>query len=160
MQFITLTVAIVAALTLRVTATPAVPVNIVDRDTAVAEGVAVKLVTEAEMRHWIATTDAKLTFIGEPITDGLQGRAALNTMVTYCNKRTQNVCGGDCTVYNGGAACLNAPDTQCLSATNNVGFCDRSACGGSCNQLSTCGTHLDNNFCFTPGTRSINVGTA
>ncbi|KAH9925183.1 uncharacterized protein B0H18DRAFT_389947 [Fomitopsis serialis] len=70
----------------------------------------------------------------------------------------QNVCGGSCTVYNGSAKCLNAPDTQCLAATNNVGFCDKGGCGGSCNQLSTCGTHLDNGYCYTPGTKSINVG--
>ena len=81
-------------------------------------------------------------------------------IVTYCSHRTQNVCGGPCTVYNGGAACLNAPDTNCLSATANVGFCDRSGCGGSCNQLSTCGTRLEDGYCYTPGTRSINVSNA
>ncbi|KAJ3826849.1 hypothetical protein F5880DRAFT_1541559 [Lentinula raphanica] len=79
-------------------------------------------------------------------------------MVVYCNTKTVNVCGGSCTVYNGGAKCLNAPGTNCLSATNNVGFCDRGGCGGSCNQFSTCGTRMDDNFCYTPGTNSINVG--
>ncbi|EEB95557.1 hypothetical protein MPER_05454, partial [Moniliophthora perniciosa FA553] len=54
------------------------------------------------------TTDANLTFIGEP----LNKRAALNTMVIYCNRRTQNVCGGTCTVYNGNAKCLDAPSTR------------------------------------------------
>ncbi|CAA7263905.1 unnamed protein product [Cyclocybe aegerita] len=78
--------------------------------------------------------------------------------VTYCSQRVFNVCGGACTVYNGGATCLNAPNTNCLAATNNVGFCDRAGCGGSCNQLSTCGTRLDGGFCYTPGTRSILVG--
>lgn len=81
-------------------------------------------------------------------------------MVTYCSSRTQNVCGGACTVYNGGATCLAAPGTKCLAATNNVGFCDRGGCGGSCNQLSSCGTRLDNGFCFTPGTASIIVSSA
>ncbi|KAH9846538.1 hypothetical protein C2E23DRAFT_574230 [Lenzites betulinus] len=117
------------------------------------------LVSHAEMMHWLATTDAALTIIGEPINP-LAPRSAQNTMVTYCSSRTQNVCGGACTFYNGGATCLNAPDTNCLAATNNVGFCDRAGCGGSCNQLSTCGTRLDNGFCFTPGTRSIIVSPA
>ncbi|KAJ4470626.1 hypothetical protein C8J55DRAFT_537639 [Lentinula edodes] len=102
----------------------------------------------------IANTEANLTFIGEPITK----RTTEDTMVVYCSVRTQDVCGGACTVYNGGATCLNAPNTNCLSATNNVGFCDRGGCGGSCNQLSTCGVRLDDGFCYTPGTSSINVG--
>ncbi|KAF9552084.1 hypothetical protein CPC08DRAFT_647383 [Agrocybe pediades] len=119
------------------------------------------LASEAELMHFITTTDAELTFIGEPINfaaNGAQRRNALNTMVVYCNKRIDNVCGGACTVYNGGPTCLNAPNTQCLSATSNVGFCDRGSCGGSCNQFSTCGVRLDNNFCSTPGTASILVG--
>ncbi|KIJ40975.1 hypothetical protein M422DRAFT_173082, partial [Sphaerobolus stellatus SS14] len=117
------------------------------------------LITPEQFKNWLATTDATITYIGAPIND-LTTRDALNTIVTYCNRRTNNVCGGDCTVYNGSARCLNAPDTQCLSATNNVGFCDRGGCSGSCNQFSSCGTRLDNNFCYTPGTRSINVSNA
>ena len=109
--------------------------------------------------HWIKTTDAELTVIGEPINP-LAPRSAQNTMVTYCNPRIDNICGGSCSVYNGGATCLAAPGTSCLAATNNVGFCDRGGCGHSCNQLSTCGTRLDNGFCYTPGTQSILVSTA
>ncbi|KAJ3810781.1 hypothetical protein F5876DRAFT_88713 [Lentinula aff. lateritia] len=112
------------------------------------------MVTKDKILEWISTTEANLTFIGEPITK----RNTENTMVVYCSVRTQDVCGGACTVYNGGANCLNAPNTNCLSATNNVGFCDRDGCGGSCNQLSTCGVRLDDGFCYTPGTSSINVG--
>ena len=115
------------------------------------------MVTDAELDNWLATTDAKLTFVSDFDNNPLADRAALNTRVVYCNRRTNNVCGGDCTVYNGNSKCLNAPDTQCLSATTNVGFCDRAGCGGSCNQYSSCGTRLDNGFCYTPGTRSINV---
>ncbi|EPT02367.1 hypothetical protein FOMPIDRAFT_1029397 [Fomitopsis schrenkii] len=116
------------------------------------------------MINWLKTTDAELTFIGNPIPgvnapEGLTSREALDTTVTYCNRRIDNVCGGACTVYTGGATCLNAPDTACLAATHNVGFCDRAKCTHSCNQLSTCGTHLDNGYCYTPGTRSILVGT-
>ncbi|KAH9928850.1 uncharacterized protein B0H18DRAFT_953771 [Fomitopsis serialis] len=122
-----------------------------------------EVTTEAEMIQWLKSTDANLTFIGEPIPgvnapEGLVSRSAQNTMVTYCSRRVDNVCGGSCTVYNGGATCLSAPNTQCLAATNNVGFYDRGGCGGSCHQLSTCGTELDNGYCYTPGTASILVG--
>ena len=112
-----------------------------------------------EMLNWLATTDAELTFVGAPINP-LAPRSAQTTIVTYCTTRADNVCGGSCSVYNGGAACLDAPGTNCLAATNNVGFCDRAGCGHSCNQLSTCGTRLDNGFCYTPGTQSILVSTA
>ena len=89
------------------------------------------IVSEEEMIHWIKTTDAKLTFVGDPIPGingpvGLVSREALSTTVTYCSQRVDDVCGGACTVYTGGAACLDAPDTNCLSATNNVGFCSSS----------------------------------
>ena len=120
--------------------------------------------SDEEFMNWLATTDAEITYIGEPIDvnsfsteSSLTKRAANNVMVTYCSHRVDNVCGGPCTVYNGPAACLNAPDTNCLAATANVGFCDRGGCGGSCNQLSSCGTRLDHGFCYTPGTRSIIV---
>ncbi|EJF60349.1 hypothetical protein DICSQDRAFT_63395, partial [Dichomitus squalens LYAD-421 SS1] len=114
------------------------------------------LVSHEQMMYWIAHTDANLTFVGDTVNP-LTPRSAQDTTVTYCNRRTNDVCGGDCTVYTGNAKCLNAPDTQCLSATTNVGFCDRGGCGHSCNQLSTCGTRLDDGFCFTPGTASILV---
>ncbi|KAL1747379.1 hypothetical protein HDZ31DRAFT_80496 [Schizophyllum fasciatum] len=123
------------------------------------------LLTESEMVQWLKTTDAELTFIGEPIPGvnapeepDLARRAPLNTIVTYCNTRVNNVCGGACTVYNGLAKCLYAPGTNCLHATHNVGFCSGSGCGGGCNQLSTCGTRLDAGYCWTPGTNSIVVG--
>ncbi|CAA7263907.1 unnamed protein product [Cyclocybe aegerita] len=115
------------------------------------------ILTDAEFDHWLATTDAEITYVGEPYNP-LTERDILATRVTYCSQRVFNVCGGACTVYNGGATCLNAPNTNCLAATNNVGFCDRAGCGGSCNQLSTCGTRLDGGFCYTPATRSILVG--
>ncbi|EJD50736.1 hypothetical protein AURDEDRAFT_111931 [Auricularia subglabra TFB-10046 SS5] len=114
------------------------------------------IVTESALLTWLSTTDAEITYIGEPIK-GLDKRVGGNVMVVYCSKRSQNVCGGPCTVYNGGATCLDAPNTNCLSASANVAFCDRSNCGGDCNQLSSCGTRLDNNFCYTPGTKSIVV---
>ncbi|KAI0739158.1 hypothetical protein C8Q80DRAFT_1204519 [Daedaleopsis nitida] len=145
----------------KVVATPVVA-GTVARDTAVDVDVVSDaeptsfVVSQEEMMHWLATTDAELTFLGEPINP-LAPRAAQNTMVTYCNRRVVNVCGGACTFYNGNAKCLSAPGTACLAATTNVGFCDRSGCGHSCNQLSTCGTRLDNGFCYTPGTASILV---
>ncbi|RPD58882.1 hypothetical protein L226DRAFT_575337 [Lentinus tigrinus ALCF2SS1-7] len=140
-KFNALAVAVVAAMVSQVAASPAPVASVVSTD---------------EFLKWLDTTDADITYIGKPI-NGSVPRAAQDVMVTYCNKRTQNVCGGTCTVYNGPAACLAAGGTACLSATANVGFCDRGGCGGSCNQLSTCGTHLDNGFCFTPGTASIIV---
>ncbi|KAK0489748.1 hypothetical protein EDD18DRAFT_1188137 [Armillaria luteobubalina] len=115
--------------------------------------------SDVEFDHWLATTDAEITYYGNTgAPNPLASRAALNTRVVYCSSRTNSVCGGHCTVYDGGATCLNAPNTACLGATNNVGFCDRGGCGGSCNQLSSCGTRLDRGFCFTPGTSSIIVG--
>ncbi|RPD58872.1 hypothetical protein L227DRAFT_612620 [Lentinus tigrinus ALCF2SS1-6] len=104
-KFTTLAFAVVAA-TVYVAASPA-PVA--------------SIVTPNEFLNWLDTTDANITYIGEPI-DRNAPRAADSVMVTYCSKRTQGV-----------------------------------GCGGSCNQLSTCGTRLDNGFCYTPGTASINV---
>ena len=90
----------------------------------------VDILTQEEMINWLKTTNAELTFVGNPIPgvnapEGLVSREALDTTVTYCSQRIDSVCGGACTVYTGGATCLNAPDTNCLAATNNVGFCDR-----------------------------------
>ena len=81
--------------------------------------------------QWLKTTDANLTFIGDPIPgfnapEDLTTRAAQSTKVTYCSSRINNICGGSCTVYNGGPACLDAPATVCLYAPHDVGFCDRS----------------------------------
>ena len=120
------------------------------------------VMTIEQFKHWLANTDADVTFHGKPLGDlaDLHKRNALDTIVTYCTKRIDDLCGGTCNVYNGGATCIPASGTSCLSATNNVGFCDRGSCGGSCNQFSSCGTRLQNNFCYTPGTQSILVGTA
>ncbi|KAJ2924839.1 hypothetical protein H1R20_g12265, partial [Candolleomyces eurysporus] len=120
--------------------------------------VAANVVANAQLDHWLATTDANLTFINDVnTTSPLAGRATLDTRVVYCNIRSHNLCGGACTVYNGNSRCLDAAGTNCLFATTNVGFCDRDGCGGTCNQYSSCGTRLDGGFCYTPGTRSIIV---
>ena len=118
--------------------------------------------TIEQFKHWLANTDSEVIFHGKPLSDlsDLHKRNPLNTIVTYCTNRIEYLCGGQCHVYNGGATCIDAPYTNCLSATNNVEFCDSGSCSGSCNQLSNCGTHLDNNFCYTPETQSIQVGTA
>ena len=115
------------------------------------------VISDAEMAHWLATTDAKLTFVGPPL-NALSTQAAQSTTVTYCSSRVDNVCGGACTVYTGGPICLAAPSTVCLAATHNVGFCNKGGCGGKCNQYASCGTVLDSGFCYTPGTNSILVG--
>ncbi|KAI0760089.1 hypothetical protein C8Q74DRAFT_201664 [Fomes fomentarius] len=144
MQFTTIACGLLVALTTAVTASPTPEASY--------------LATHDDILHWIKTTDAELTFVGPPISP-LTPRAAQTTVVVYCTKRSQNVCGGSCTVYNGGATCLSAPGTNCMSATRNVGFCTKGECGGTCNQFSPCGTLLDNNFCYTPGTKSIVVST-
>lgn len=120
------------------------------------KGVPTFILSSDEMAYWIANTDAKLTFIGDSINP-LSSRSAQTTTVTYCSTRIDDVCGGACTVYTGGATCLWAGGTNCLAATNNVGFCDETGCGGSCNQLSSCGTPLGDGYCYTPGTNSIAV---
>ncbi|KIY68689.1 hypothetical protein CYLTODRAFT_350948 [Cylindrobasidium torrendii FP15055 ss-10] len=121
------------------------------------------IISDEEMDYFLSTTKAELIFVGdngeERAFDNPLEKPA-NTRVTYCNRRINKVCGGQCHVYNGGATCINASGTRCLAATRNVGFCDRGGCKHSCNQLSTCGTRLDNGFCYTPGTKSILVGTA
>ncbi|KAJ7697145.1 hypothetical protein B0H17DRAFT_1158486 [Mycena rosella] len=106
-------------------------------------GVSFKLVTGDQFMDWLATTDANLTFVGPPAgTRDFETRQT-TTMVTYCTKRIDDICGGTCQVYDGGA--------------HNVGFCDKGGCGGSCNELSSCGTSIANGFCDTPGTASILV---
>ncbi|KAI0666865.1 hypothetical protein C8Q78DRAFT_994599 [Trametes maxima] len=116
------------------------------------------IISEAEFAHWLATTDAELTFIGpRPDFSPLGKRSAQSTSLTYCTKRVGNVCGGSCTVYNGGATCLNVPGTACIAASKDVGFCDAVGCTGDCSLLSLCGTPMGNGFCAIDGTKSILV---
>ncbi|OJT08578.1 hypothetical protein TRAPUB_505 [Trametes pubescens] len=111
---------------------------------------------QAQLSHWLTTTDAKLTFIGPPPNSNpLAPRSAEDTVVTYCSKRIGSCCGGECTVYNGGAACIDTPHTECMAATKDVGYCDRKGCNGNCNDLAACGTKLRDGFCYTYGTKSI-----
>ncbi|KAJ3987828.1 hypothetical protein F5890DRAFT_656503 [Lentinula detonsa] len=113
-----------------------------------------EIVTQKKILEWISTTDANLTFIGDPITK----RNTEIPTVVYCSVRTGGVCGGTCTVYRGGPACLRAPGTNCISATQNVGICGSPGCGGRCTQLFPCQAPLGDGFCYTPRTESINVG--
>ncbi|KAI0641985.1 hypothetical protein C8Q79DRAFT_1003406 [Trametes meyenii] len=116
------------------------------------------IISEAEFAYWLATTDAELTFVGSrPDFSPLARRSAQTTALTYCNKRIGTLCGGSCTVYMGGATCINAPNTACIAATKDVGFCDASGCNGNCGLLSTCGTQLPGGFCAVDGTQSIVV---
>ena len=118
------------------------------------------LVPDDEFKHWLETTDANITYVGssrDRIFSKSKRQGSIS--VTYCDTRIDDICGGSCQVYDGGPTCINAPGTACISATGNVGFCDRSGCGHSCNQFSSCGTKLSNNFCSTPGTQSILVGS-
>ncbi|KAI0716404.1 hypothetical protein C8Q76DRAFT_406092 [Earliella scabrosa] len=113
--------------------------------------------TRDQMMNWIASLDGEVTYIGEPLNPLARPAAVETTTVMYCSTRRGNVCAAPCTVYTGGTRCLNAPDTNCLAATTNVAFCDTARCTGTCRNLSTCEPHLDDGFCFTPGTRSILV---
>ncbi|KAI0665764.1 hypothetical protein C8Q78DRAFT_1063181 [Trametes maxima] len=86
--------------------------------------------------------------------------AAQDLIVTYCSHPNATACRGPCTVYNGwaaGAKCLDAPDTNCLTATQDVGFCRGARCNGCCSHFDACVVHLADGFCFTPGTRSMIV---
>ncbi|PBK85712.1 hypothetical protein ARMGADRAFT_1048012 [Armillaria gallica] len=130
---------------------------VVGRASPTPEPASAAIWTDAEFDHWLATTDAKITYYGNTSSNALAPRAALNTRITYCSSRIGNVCGGACTVYDGGAACLNAPDTVCLAATQNVGFCSSPGCVGDCTQLTDCIMFLEGGFCFTPDTKSILV---
>ncbi|KAI0716741.1 hypothetical protein C8Q76DRAFT_767681 [Earliella scabrosa] len=114
------------------------------------------IVSHEQMMHWLATTDANITYVGEPLNP-LAPRAAQTTTVTYCSSRQGNTCGGACSVYVGNPTCLRAPNTNCLMATNDVQFCNTAGCGGICNRFSTCGVRLDGGFCYTPGTQAIRV---
>lgn len=119
-----------------------------------------------QLKDWMATTDANLTFFGESLSSnsGLQTRQASNTLLVYCTLLSGNACAGNCSIYSGGPTCVTAHDTQCLLATNDVSFCNTDGCGNSggsdviCHKLSGCADKLSNDFCYTPGTVSINVG--
>ncbi|KAI0372651.1 hypothetical protein BV20DRAFT_1050542 [Pilatotrama ljubarskyi] len=116
------------------------------------------IISEAQFAHWLETTDAELTFIGDrPDFTPLARRSSQNNiMVTLCSQRVGNVCGGSCTVFSGtGPSCVDIPRSQCISATDDIGYCDERACDGNCNELADCGTMLNNGFCFTFDTKSI-----
>ncbi|TFK58414.1 hypothetical protein BDN72DRAFT_873177 [Pluteus cervinus] len=110
-----------------------------------------------QLTDWFSTTNASLTFIGKQIPTKPLSKRAQNVMVVYCDTQIDDSCGGTCTVYNGPNTCIDAPQTNCLMSTADVGFCDRGGCGGSCNQFSSCGDSLGSGFCSTPGTASILV---
>ncbi|KAI0628234.1 hypothetical protein C8Q77DRAFT_481533 [Trametes polyzona] len=124
----------------------------------ITNNISTSIVSEEQIAHWIATTDAELTFIGDR-PNPLAKRAAQSTTVTFCTKRVGGICGGTCTVYTGGATCLDAAGTTCISASKDIGFCDQTGCDGNCNALSQCGTQMGNGFCFTPNTASILVSS-
>ncbi|KAI0666851.1 hypothetical protein C8Q78DRAFT_1082741 [Trametes maxima] len=147
MQFSTLFYAIVAFATVAA-ASP----------TAITNIESTNFISEAEFAHWLANTDAELTFVGpRPDFSPLGKRSAQSTALTYCNKRIGSVCGGSCTVYSGGATCINAPGTACIASTRDIGYCDTAGCAGDCSLYSACGTMLPGGFCAAEGTESILV---
>ncbi|THV04575.1 hypothetical protein K435DRAFT_903181 [Dendrothele bispora CBS 962.96] len=112
----------------------------------------VEIMSRAEHTNWLATTDTEMTYIGKTLAE----RTPLDTTVTYCSDAQGPVCGGACTTYVGGPKCLAAPNTNCVRADRNVAFCANDGCS-DCNFFNDCGTRMDNNFCFTPHTKSILV---
>lgn len=116
--------------------------------------------SEAQLFNWLATTNATITYVGPPPTLNPFARlSAQNTMVVYCSTRLEPLCLGECTVYNGGAECVDTPHTECMAATKDVGYCDKKGCNGNCNELAACGTELIGGFCYTYGTKSIVIST-
>lgn len=116
--------------------------------------------SEAQLFNWLATTNATITYVGPPPTPNPLARlSAQNTMVVYCSTRLGPLCLGECTVYNGGAECVDTPHTECMAATKDVGYCDKKGCNGNCNELAACGTELIGGFCYTYGTKSIVIST-
>ena len=110
------------------------------------------------MEAWLASTDAEVTFVGgvKNFSD-IATRSALSTTLTVCSHVNGNLCSGPCTVFTGNGECINTPGTNCLAATTDVSFCNKSKCGGTCNLFSKCGVALENGFCDTPGTNSVSV---
>ncbi|TCD68005.1 hypothetical protein EIP91_011674 [Steccherinum ochraceum] len=124
--------------------------------------------TRQDLLRWIATTSSELTFIGDPIEgpSPYPKRAdadALDVLLIYCSVYSGTSCQGPCTVYRGGAGCIETPSTNCLKASANVSFCFLGGCQtgdpnvAQCHVLSSCGTKADDGFCFTPNTTSVNV---
>ncbi|PPQ96887.1 hypothetical protein CVT26_005866 [Gymnopilus dilepis] len=148
MHFIGLTLTVISSFFLFATASPVFG----------AENIA-RQVTAKQLQDWLATTDANITYIGQPVgsPSDLSKRQLPQTTVVFCTSQSGALCGGSCSMYTGGPSCIAAPSTACLMATRDVSFCDRSGCGGSCNQFNSCGTRLDGGFCSTPGTSSILV---
>jgi hypothetical protein len=167
MRFAALTSSIIAAFSLLVVATPTPEVcNTTFTITAHCSlCLAGQFDHLEQFKDWLDKTESDVTFIGKRLGDlsDLSKRNALDTVVIFCNSKVGNVCGGTCTVYSGGPACIPALGTNCLSATKDVGFCDRLLCDGGCSQYSAtasdCGSNgacLENNFCSTPNTDSVN----
>ncbi|KAL1762697.1 hypothetical protein FB107DRAFT_285149 [Schizophyllum commune] len=118
--------------------------------------------------HWLRTTDAEFIYIGQPVHEiadlgDILTRATHTTgFVTYCNVRTtDNECGGTCTVYAGGPACVSAPHTTCYYVSSNfrnaVSACGGPGCTGGCSGYAQCATRLIDGFCYAPETQSILV---
>ena len=108
------------------------------------------------MKAWVESQDpSNITIIGDPFNT--LGRRDSSVTVTFCTHKSGTICSGSCTVQSGNGQCIAAKGTNCLFATSDIAFCDRSDCGGSCNEFDSCGTVLENGFCDTPGTKGIAI---
>lgn len=106
----------------------------------------------------IGLTNLKLTFVDPGTTSAeISPFAALATRVEGCDTITGSCCGGVCIGFDAGKQCVAlSMKIACLRASKNVGFCTQKGCK-SCKSLSNCQRKLDERFCATPGTVSINV---
>ncbi|KAF5329660.1 hypothetical protein D9619_009195 [Psilocybe cf. subviscida] len=127
-------------------------VSVSARPTNTANGV----VSLAQMEAWVnAQEPGSVKVIGDPFGK-LAPRAAGDVTVATCTAKSGTTCSG-CTVQTGSNQCLDVPGTKCIFSTDQVSFCDRSGCGGSCNEINSCGTRLDGGACDTPGTNSVSL---
>jgi hypothetical protein len=116
------------------------------------------LATPDDLNAWLRTTTANVEFIGSDFNTPL---GPLDVRLIYCSERIENTttCGGNCFAYQGpGSQCMlpTLRTANCLAATRSVHMCFTKDCN-DCNLFTSCGTRLDNGFCFTPDTNSIRL---
>ncbi|KAJ3526217.1 hypothetical protein NMY22_g7362 [Coprinellus aureogranulatus] len=126
---------------------------------AVSSSAATGIMTDEQLDHWLANTDAELKFIGEKsyVPGTLRKRGEKSTRLVTCTTANGSNCGGSCSVYNGNAACLNVAGTVCIQASGPVAFCSKANCADPCTQLANCLAWMNDGFCGTPDTNSIIV---
>ncbi|CAA7261334.1 unnamed protein product [Cyclocybe aegerita] len=123
-----------------------------------SEGTPATFITSnTEFDHWLATTEANITWVGGKAPNPLAPRSASDTTVAYCNELVDGRCQGYCNVFTGSGVCINTPFAiTCIYASNNVFWCDNLECTGSCAFTANC-HRIPGGFCYTPNANSINI---